>query len=149
MSAMSAFGQAVAWTTLVGFLFLVWLGVKPASLERTFEWRYNLWHVVNSLQSVWAVIALGLSVAALIAATLTMSENASAQTVNCAVAAPSQTAAAPAGSANELTPTACGASTAAPLGPFRSTYNTSRAPSSFAGLSLGAPTATPLGLPTW
>lgn len=55
---MNAFVQTLVWTTMAGFLYILWLDKQVTSPIHAFERSRHLRRVLNSLQTLWVIVSL-------------------------------------------------------------------------------------------
>ncbi len=89
--AMNTVIQALIWTTMAGLLYAVWLRSQTASSRYKFVLSFYWQQVVQVLQWMWMLLAIGLIISLLVFAWPKSSQAAASPAPNC-IAATSATA---------------------------------------------------------
>lgn len=80
---MNALVQTLVWTTLAGFLYILWLNKQTTSPIHAFEQARHLRRVLSSLQTLWIVVGLSSMASVLLVSLPALPQAASAVTLRC------------------------------------------------------------------
>lgn len=81
--AMNALVQTLVWTTIAGFLYILWLNKQTTSPIHAFERARHLRRVLSSLQTLWIVVGLSSMASLLLVSLPTLDQAAGAVTLQC------------------------------------------------------------------